>query len=131
MGRKFLIMTEIEVVLCFISLLTFILTDSFSNLYRNIGLLIFESLSCIFISVLLIFKSKVNNYSLLPTIALISYSVINGFIGSILTMFTTFFLGASIIDFGTIVLSVYFGLVTFRTCIFTGFKSLLIMIIKR
>ncbi|OII73601.1 uncharacterized protein cubi_03399 [Cryptosporidium ubiquitum] len=122
-------MTEIEVVLSFISLFTFILTNNISNLYRNIGLLLFESVSCIFVSIVLILRSKVNN-SLLPTVALISYSVITGFIGSIITMFTAFFLGANIIDFGTIVLSLYFGLVTFRTCIFTGFKSLLVTIIK-
>ncbi|KAH8582077.1 uncharacterized protein ELE39_003236 [Cryptosporidium sp. chipmunk genotype I] len=123
-------MTEIEVVLSFISLLILLLTSNIPNLYRYIALLLFELVSCILVSVLLIIKPKVNQHSLLPTIALISYSVISGFIGTILTMLTVFFLGAHLVDFGIIVLSLYFGLVTFRTCIFTGFKSLLVMIIK-
>ncbi|KAL5366903.1 hypothetical protein CPHLJ_8g1710 [Cryptosporidium parvum] len=123
-------MTEIEVALSFTSFLMLVLTSSIPNLYRYIALLLIELCSCIIVSILLIIKPKSNQRSLLPTIALISYSLINGFIGTILTIFTAFFLGAHLVDFGTIVLSLYFGLVTFRTCIFTGFKSLLVMIIK-
>lgn len=124
-------MTEVEVALCLMSLLMLLPASNISHLYRSAGLLLFELVSCVVVSAMLVVQSQVSRSSLLPTIALISYSAISGVFASVLTIFTVFFLGSSMLDFGAIVLSVYFGFATFRTCVFTGFKSLLIMMIKR
>lgn len=118
-------------VFCIASLLVLVLTNNYLHSYRNAGILLFELVSCVVVSAMLVVQSRTSDGSLVPTIALISYSALNGIVTSVLTLFATFFLGSSILDSGALVLSFYFCLVAFRTCIFTGFKSVPVMIIRK
>ncbi|KAH8740757.1 hypothetical protein FG386_002719 [Cryptosporidium ryanae] len=108
----------------------FFLCTKWSAFYKYIGLFTLEVLSCIALVVLIIAETKVKNEPLISTVAIIFYSLIIGIIGAISIFILSFFLGAFIFDYGTLLISSFFTFTIFKTCVFTGYTKVIPLIVN-